>query len=99
MMNIADPLMAREQNTLGEPTMKTLVHSGTIEERDSSEHDELNGRQADHHNTEPYISRQTFDSKSGIKRNIHGSVLDYFFSPNWIIVIYHFFIFNFQPLL
>ena len=45
LMHLADPLMTKEQTTLGEPTMKNLVQTKDLNKHSpkSSENDDLNG--------------------------------------------------------
>ena len=45
LMHLADPLMTKEQTTLGEPTMKNLVQTKDLSKHSpkSSENDDLNG--------------------------------------------------------
>ena len=45
LMHLADPLMTKEQTTLGEPTMKNLVQKKELNKDSpkSSENDDLNG--------------------------------------------------------
>ena len=45
LMHLADPLMTKEQTTLGEPTMKNLVQKKEFNKDSpkSSENDDLNG--------------------------------------------------------
>ena len=42
-MNLADPLMTKEQTTLGEPTLKNLAEM----KEESSENDEMKGLELD----------------------------------------------------
>ena len=65
LMNLAEPLMAKEQTTLGEPTMKNLAKNG-----DSSENGDLNGNQQGIDNTEPQASKKYLEQKSGILNNV-----------------------------
>ena len=62
LMNLAEPLMTKEQTTLGEATMKNLATPGIAEKRDSSENNEPNGQQPSIDTTEPHIS---MDPKPG----------------------------------
>ena len=43
LMNLADPLMTKEQTTLGEPTLKNLAEM----KEESSENDEMKGLELD----------------------------------------------------
>ena len=59
LMNLADPLMTREQSTLGEPTMKSLAIK-----KESSENDDLKALSME---TEPQNLMNGDEYKSGMR--------------------------------
>ena len=69
-MNLADPLMTKEQTTIGEPTLKNLAASESVSRSESVEHDKDNSKMTTD-NAEPIISKKVIEGRTN-KRGIFG---------------------------
>lgn len=70
LMNLADPLMTKEQTTLGEPTLKNLAATAeSFSRSESLEHEKNTSKTTTTDNPEPIISKKVIEGRTN-KRGI-----------------------------